>query len=137
MKLNILVVDDNEDVRIIVKKWLVEKGYNVETAVDGNDCIKKLNKSINIILLDIMMPGPNIRTILSKIKKKAPKAIVIYLTAVESFNPTKEQEEKGWTPIFEPPVMGYVQKPVDKGELLDKIQDAIKMKKIMWDVSDK
>ena len=130
---NILVVDDNEDVRILMKKWLGDEGYNVKTAVDGNDCIKKLNKNIDLIFLDIMMPGPNIKEILKNIKKKSPHAIVIYLTAVESFNPTKEQEEKGWVPIFEPPVMGYIQKPVEKKDILNKIKDALEMKNVILD----
>ena len=131
-KLNVLAVDDNEDVRILVSKWLGDEGYSIKTAVDGNDCIRKLTKDLDIVLLDIMMPGPTIKTILEAIRKKSPNAIVIYLTAVESFAPTKEQIKKGWTPMFEPPVMGYIQKPIDKRELLDKIKDSLNMKKVIW-----
>ncbi len=126
-----MIVDDNEDVRILVKKWLISAGHDIISAIDGNDCIKKLNKNIDFIILDIMMPGPGTEAIIKNIKKKSPKAIVIYLTAVEAFNLTPEQEKNNWMPIFEPPVMGYLQKPIVKEQLLEKIKDVLKTKKIL------
>jgi response regulator RpfG family c-di-GMP phosphodiesterase len=77
------------------------------------------------------MPGPKTEDIIKKIKIKSPKAIVIYLTAVEAFNLTKEQEKKNWKPIFEAPVMGYLQKPITKEQLLEKIKDSFATKKIV------
>ena len=68
---------------------------------------------------------------LEKIKKKAPKAIIIYLTSIEPFNLKPIQEEKGWNIVFEPPVMGYLKKPVNKDELMSEIKDALKMLKLV------
>ena len=129
--LKVLVVDDNEDVRDLTAKWLSDAGHKVITARDGDEAVKKLTKDLNIIILDIMMPGPSPKQLLEKIKKKSPKAIVIYLSAVEPFGVTPEQERKGWNPVMEPPVMGYIQKPITKNQVLAKVEDAIKMSKIL------
>ncbi|MDD3888234.1 MAG: response regulator [Patescibacteria group bacterium] len=129
--MKVLVVDDSEDVRILVTKWLTDSGYIVQSAANGSEGITKLSKDLDLIFLDIMMPGPKTEEIIKKIKAKSPKAIVIYLTAVEAFNLTKEQEEKKWKPIFESPVMGYLQKPISKEQLLAKIKDSFATKKIV------
>jgi len=54
----ILIVDDEPKIRILVSKWLIDDGYLIDTASDGNDCINKTNINTDLILLDIMMPGP-------------------------------------------------------------------------------
>lgn len=129
--MKVLVVDDSEDVQILVTKWLTDSKHTVMSASNGTEGIKKLSKELDLILLDIMMPGPKTEEIIKKIKSKSPKAIVIYLTAVEAFNLTKEQEKKNWKPIFEAPVMGYLQKPITKEQLLEKIKDSFATKKIV------
>jgi len=51
-------VDDEEDIRSTVKMILEPQGYNVITAIDGDQCLEKLNETKpDLILLDIMMPG--------------------------------------------------------------------------------
>lgn len=130
-KLKIMVVDDSEDIRDLTTKWLTDEGHKVVTAVDGKDFVKKLDKSFNLVFLDIMMPGPSPKKILENVKKKAPKSLVVYLTAVEPFAVTPEQENKGWSPVLEPPVMGYLQKPITKEQVITKIKEAIKMHKVV------
>jgi len=54
----ILVVDDEEDVRDYLSTVLEDAGYNVVTAVDGNDAIEKLRQKVpDFISLDLVMPG--------------------------------------------------------------------------------
>jgi len=129
--MKILVVDDSEDVRILVTKWLTDAKHSVVSASNGLEGIKKLSKDLDLVILDIMMPGPKTEEIIKNIKAKSPNAIVIYLTAVEAFNLTPEQEKKNWKPVFEAPVMGYLQKPINKEQLLEKIKDAVATKKII------
>ncbi|NBC85147.1 MAG: response regulator [Bacteroidetes bacterium] len=55
--INILVVDDEKDVVEVVSHFLQEEGYNVETAFDGEEALEKADSDINLIVLDIMLPG--------------------------------------------------------------------------------
>ena len=65
----ILIVDDEEDVRESVKTILNANGYKVETAVDGDDCLKKVKEiKPDLILLDIMMPGKPVSEIIKQIQ---------------------------------------------------------------------
>jgi DNA-binding response OmpR family regulator len=65
----ILVVDDEPDIRKSVQMILELNGYNVVTATDGDDCLKKLKQlKPDLILLDIMMPGTPVDEIVKQIK---------------------------------------------------------------------
>ena len=65
----IMVVDDEPDVRKSVKQILEVNGYKVVTAVDGDDCLKKIPEfKPDLILLDIMMPGTPVDTVVKQIK---------------------------------------------------------------------
>ncbi|TAK07976.1 MAG: response regulator [Candidatus Manganitrophaceae bacterium] len=57
----ILVVDDNEDTLKIIKKILATESYQVKTAADGQEALKRLKEddSPALVLLDIMMPKVN------------------------------------------------------------------------------
>ncbi|MFH0877137.1 MAG: response regulator [Candidatus Omnitrophota bacterium] len=60
MKKKILVVDDEADIREIVRFYLVEEGYEVVEAANGQEAIlKALREKPDLIVLDIMMPGIN------------------------------------------------------------------------------
>lgn len=54
---NVLVVDDEEDVVEVVSHFLEEEGYNVEKAYDGEEALEKAAPDIDLIVLDIMLPG--------------------------------------------------------------------------------
>jgi CheY-like chemotaxis protein len=55
----LMVVDDDEDIREVLKLFLEAEGYRVVTAVDGRDALQQLqaNERPSLILLDLMMPG--------------------------------------------------------------------------------
>jgi CheY-like chemotaxis protein len=54
-----MVVDDDEDIREVLKLFLEAEGYRVVTAVDGGDALQQLQsgEQPSLILLDLMMPG--------------------------------------------------------------------------------
>ena len=56
-KVNILVVDDEEDVVEVVSHFLSQEGYNVEKAYDGEEALQKATPEVDLIVLDIMLPG--------------------------------------------------------------------------------
>ena len=55
--MNILVVDDEELIRGVIKEYLVLENYKVYEAINGEDAIEKFrNNKIDLVIMDIMMP---------------------------------------------------------------------------------
>lgn len=55
--INVLVVDDEEDVVEVVSHFLQQEGYTIHKAYDGEEALDKATPDIDIIVLDIMLPG--------------------------------------------------------------------------------
>ena len=53
----ILTVDDNEEIRNIIRILLESEGYEVVEAADGEQALTMIDDSIDLVILDIMMPG--------------------------------------------------------------------------------
>ncbi len=77
---NILIADDNEEIREIVRVLLESEGYNVIEAVDGEDAVIKVDGSIDLIILDIMMPRKSGFKACVEIREKT-SAPILLLTA--------------------------------------------------------
>ena len=70
-KLHILVVDDDDRIRSLLKDYLSENNYIVSTAENADEAKKKINYlKFDIIILDVMMPGQNGYDLTQEIKKK-------------------------------------------------------------------
>ncbi|HSG65551.1 MAG TPA: response regulator [Gammaproteobacteria bacterium] len=79
---HILVVDDHRDMRQIVGQILETEGYRVTTAANGKDMQRLLNNEIvDLIVLDLMMPGEDGLTLCRKLRSEASSVPVIILTA--------------------------------------------------------
>ena len=69
--MNVLIIDDEELIRNVVKEYCLNENYNVLEASDGIEGLEKLeNNQIDIIVLDIMMPKMDGYTFFSKMKEK-------------------------------------------------------------------
>lgn len=82
--IKLLIVDDEETLRILVRSELEERGYEVDEAESGEKALEKLQTGkYDLVILDIRMPGMDGLEVLRKIKSDnlAPK--VIMLTGVE------------------------------------------------------
>lgn len=74
----ILVVDDDSNIRDLLKQGLENEGYEVRTAADGYEAIDSFKKyEPDIMLLDIMLPGKSGRDICSEIRKFSTKPIIM------------------------------------------------------------
>jgi DNA-binding NtrC family response regulator len=79
--IKILVVDDEEDFVEMLSLRLKEKGDQVVTASNGSDCLNHLDKqSIDVVILDLKMPGIDGIETLKQIKARHPLVEVIMLT---------------------------------------------------------
>ncbi len=117
-KLHILVVDDDNRIRILLKEFLNENDFIVSTAENSEEAKKKLDYlKFDIIILDVMMPGQSGYELTKEIKKKI-KIPIILLTAKGEV----ENRIKG----LELGADDYIGKPFEPKELLLRIKNIIK-----------
>ena len=116
--IHILIVDDDDRIRGLLKDYLTENNYIVSTAENSDNAKEKLNfLKFDIIILDVMMPGQNGYELTKEIKKNM-KIPVILLTAKGEV----ENRIKG----LELGADDYISKPFEPKELLLRIKNIIK-----------
>ena len=114
---HILVVDDDDGIRSLVKKYLNENKYLVTTANSAEDATKKTEIiKFDLIILDIMMPGKSGLEFIQEKKKKLDTPIIL-LTAKGDANERIEGLETG--------ADDYLPKPFEPKELVLRIQNII------------
>src|SRR5215469_3118724 len=65
----VLIVDDDEEIRALLQDMLLEEGYQVDTARDGQEALDRLQRESGwVILLDIMMPNVDGREVIRKLE---------------------------------------------------------------------
>jgi len=118
---NILVVDDEKDFVEMLSLRLQEVGEKVSTAYSGKECLETLEKTnIDVVILDIKMPGMDGMETLREIKKRFPIIEVIMLTGHGSAETAVEGMKSG--------AFDYLMKPADFDDLTAKLEGARKRK---------
>ena len=118
---HILVVDDDEVIRTLVKKYLNENNYLVTTANSAADAFEKIQIiKFDLIILDIMMPGKSGLEFIKENQKKLDTPVIL-LTAKGEANERVEGLEVG--------ADDYLPKPFEPKELILRIQNIIQKTK--------
>ena len=118
---HILVVDDDEGIRTLVKKYLNENNYLVTTAISAEDAFEKTQIiKFDLIILDIMMPGKSGLEFIKENQKKLNTPVIL-LTAKGEANERVEGLEVG--------ADDYLPKPFEPKELILRIQNIIQKTK--------
>ena len=114
---HILVVDDDDGIRSLVKKYLNENNYLVTTASSAEDASEKIKIiKFDMIILDIMMPGKSGLEFIKENKKKLQTPIILLTAKGEA-----EERIKG----LEIGADDYLPKPFEPKELILRIQNII------------
>ena len=114
---HILVVDDDDRIRELVKEYLVGNNFLVTTAKDVSNAKKRLQiVKFDILVLDIMMPGESGLSLTKEIKKNNPTPIIL-LTAKGEMHDRIEGLELG--------ADDYLGKPFEPKELLLRIKNIL------------
>ncbi len=105
----ILVVDDEDNVRKVLKRFLSSIGHDAIMASNGEEALEKIQEEPAIVLLDYLMPEVNGVEVLEKIKEISPSTDVIMVTGVGGHEVGMESFKQG---AFE-----FVTKPIDLARL--------------------
>ncbi len=81
--IDILVVDDEKDVVEVVGHFLEEEGYTVHTAYDGEEALEKASSDVDLIVLDIMLPGVDGYEVCRKLRSRVEteEIPIVFLSA--------------------------------------------------------
>jgi len=114
---NILIIEDDEEVRENIETLLIEEGYGVIASVNGEEGIRMTKENHpDLILCDIMMPGLNGYDVLRKLlmDPSVSNIPVVYLTAKVEKDDIEYGRQLG--------AAEYISKPFKAAELLSTIQ---------------
>jgi DNA-binding NtrC family response regulator len=114
-KNRVLVVDDEEALRIVLSAELEGEGYQIASAADGQEAINILaTKEFDLILLDIKMPNVDGFEVLKYVKEHCPKTKVVMLTGFADLKNAIESKKLG--------AEDFVSKPYDLVDLLTTVE---------------
>jgi putative two-component system response regulator len=119
----VLVVDDQPQNIELLEAYLVPQGYEIVTATTGEEALAKLSdQPIDLILLDVMLPGLNGFEVTRRIKRDQSHRLlpIILVTALRE----KEDRIEG----IEAGCDDFISKPFDKPELLTRVRSLLKVK---------
>jgi DNA-binding NtrC family response regulator len=118
MKANVLLVDDDQHMRIAIKESLSRAGYAVSVAEDGVKAIGQIGKHpFDLVITDVKMPEIGGMEILKHIKRDLPYLPVILITAYGTVQDAVKVIKEG--------AFDYIQKPFDKEALYKVIERAL------------
>lgn len=117
----ILIIDDDRGLRVSLSAFLEKKGYSTLTAATAQEGLEIIeNNTVDLVLLDIRMPGMDGITALKKIKEINCDLNVIIITGYGSIETAVEAMKEG--------AVDYVTKPFNLKELSSKIETSLKIK---------
>jgi len=126
----ILIVDDEKTVRRSLNRCLTQNGYFCEEASNADEALKHLkNRSADLVILDIMMPGTSGSELLPRLKKAFPDTAVVMATAVVDPDTIVKCMKDG--------AQDYITKPFDINQLVSNIQMVLEKRKLELNLKEK
>lgn len=121
-KSNVLIVDDDEVVRLSHLRSLKNACCDIEAVGDGEDALRVMEQQrFDVVLLDLRMPGMDGMSVLRAIKQKWPESEVVVITGYPTIETAKEAVRLG--------AYDYLAKPVGPVEVINATDGAITRKK--------
>jgi two-component system response regulator VanR len=118
MDIRILIVEDDEDIRETVKAYLLDVGYLVDSSPDGDEALNLIyEKSYQLVILDIMLPGVNGHEILKEFRKHQSTPVLMLTALVDYENEIR---------AFNNEADDYVTKPFAMQVLLKRVESLLR-----------
>jgi two-component system, NtrC family, response regulator AtoC len=119
----VLLVDDEDTIRLFLEKTLREEGYDAITAATGTEALERTRGELpDLVLLDLKLPDMSGLDVLRQIKEEVPEVCVIMLTAFGDIETAVTAMKKG--------AFDFVSKPVNLEELLLTIGKGLDSRKL-------
>lgn len=116
---SILVVDDDADMRKLLRDSLQPHGYDVTEAANGEEAMLLVeSEAFGIVILDKEMPGMNGLDLLSYLQSRCPSLPVIFITAFGGAQVAEESRRRG--------AVRYMEKPFRVRSIVETVQDVIR-----------
>ena len=113
MNSTILIIEDDKDINEMLTKLLTNNNYNVLNAYSGTEGVLVHNDNIDLILLDLMLPGKNGEEIISELKNKNNVPVIV-MSAIQDIDKKVD--------LFDLGAYDYLTKPFHNDELLARIK---------------
>lgn len=124
MKYTVLIVDDEENIRLSLKGGLEDEGYQTLMASSAEEGLKIVEKQdVDLVLLDIWMPGMDGLQALQEIKQSTPDLPVIIMTGHGSIETAVKATRLG--------AMDFIEKPLDLNRILVTINNAMHLRALV------
>jgi len=115
----IMVVDNEPDIVDLTRTVLEIGGYSVVPVYSGEECLRKLeSEKVDLVLLDIMMPGMSGWDVFNRIKKKNTDIKVAFMSVLEISDKRKQV-------LLDEGLADYIMKPFDKDSLLERVDNIL------------
>ncbi len=122
-KYRVLIVEDESEMRLIIKMIVNSLGYEADLCKNGNEAIKAIKSNYyDLVITDIRMEGKSGLEVLKYAKQNSPYTLVILITGFATVDNVVQALKMG--------VDDYLQKPFSHEELVFTIEKALKQKKI-------
>lgn len=112
----VLFIDDDESICSLVSKYLQHHGFTVDTMSDGRELENALQNPLDVILLDVSLPGEDGFTLLDRVTRDRPEISVVMLTALSGVESVVESMRRG--------AFDYMTKPLDLRRLSIVVRNA-------------
>jgi two-component system response regulator AtoC len=123
----ILIVDDDESVRVVVQMQLEEAGYEVFTACDAKEGLSQADEHApSLVITDLKMPGGSGMDLLRNIRAEHPETAVVMITAFGTIQTAVEAMKSG--------AYDYVTKPIDFDELVLIVNRALEHQELVEEI---
>lgn len=114
MDIQILIVEDDENISDMTKKFLLEEGYSVDTCFHGEEALEQFyNKNYHLVILDIMLPGLNGHELLKEFRNIRDTPVLI-MTALD--------DDDSQLKAFRNEADDYVTKPFSMQILIKRVE---------------
>lgn len=120
MEQRLLIADRDTELCEVFRRLLTERGYEVETSTDGLDCLAKLRQwTPAVLVLDLELPWAGGDGVLALLRAESPAPRIPVLLTATAAAPAHMAE------VNEPPVVGYLPKPLALTALLESVRSAV------------
>jgi len=117
--MKVLIVDDEAQIRRVLRKWVEAEGHEVLEAGSAEDALSLVGDDLSpaIVLCDIRMPGQGGLWLAGELRRTRPATAIVMLTALQDFDVAVTSLQTG--------AVDYVSKPCARERLLEALQRAV------------